>query len=82
MIRAVESASAEVTRSKPTSDVFSQSLEGLYFEGSEGAEGFVDNQVHFSVSQLKTGDSTACKWEPELHDLPSKALQAQLLHQV
>jgi hypothetical protein len=45
-----------------TPDVFSQSLEGAYFEASEGAEGLVDHQVHFSVSQLETGDSTAFKW--------------------
>jgi hypothetical protein len=73
MARAVESASAVVTRSKPTFDQSSQSLEGAYFEASEGAEGLVDHQVHFSVSQLETGDSTAYKWEPELHELPSKA---------
>jgi hypothetical protein len=71
-----------VTRPKPTQDLSSQSLEFAFFEGSEGAEGLVDYQVHFSVSQLEAGDSITCKWEPELHVLPSKALQAQLLHQV
>jgi hypothetical protein len=35
-----------------------------------------------SVSHLETGDIIAFKWEPELHELPSKAFQAQLLHQV
>jgi hypothetical protein len=80
IIRAVESASAIVTRSSKALDVFSQSLERAYFEASEGAEDLVDHQVHFSVSQLKTGDTTACEWEPELHELPSKAFQAQLLH--
>jgi hypothetical protein len=64
--RAVESPSVVVTHSK-TSDAFSQSLEGAYFEASEGAEGPPDHQVYFSVSQLETGDITACKWEPELH---------------
>jgi hypothetical protein len=64
-------------------DAFSQNLEGAYFGASERADGFVDHQVHFSsVSQLETGDKLANKWESELHDLPSKALQAQLLHQV
>jgi hypothetical protein len=76
MIRAVEGASVVVTHSEPTLDVCSQSLEGVYFEGSEGAEGPLDHQEHFSVSQLETGDSTAFKWEPELYELPSKALQA------
>jgi hypothetical protein len=52
-------------------DTFSQSLERAYFEGSEGAEGFVDHQIYFSVSQLETGDTRAYKWEPELHELPS-----------
>jgi hypothetical protein len=82
MIRAVESASVVVTHTVPTLDFFSQILEREYFEGSEEAEGLVDHQVHFSVSQLETGDNIACKWEPELHELPNKTLQAQLLHQV
>jgi hypothetical protein len=80
--RAVESASVVVTRSIAALDFFSQSLEGAYFEGSEGVEGLVEHQVHFSVSQLETGDGLATKWEPDLHELPSKAVQAQLLHQV
>jgi hypothetical protein len=67
------------TRSTPTTDICSQSLLRAYFEGSEGAEGVLDHQVHFSVSQLETGDTFTCKWEPELHELPSKALQAQPL---
>jgi hypothetical protein len=66
----------------PTLDVFSQSLDRAYFQGSQGTEGLVDHQVHFSVSQLETGDTPACMWEPELHELQSKAFQAQLLHQV
>jgi hypothetical protein len=81
LTRAVESASAIVTpqllvtRSKPTLDLdaFSQSLDGAYFGGSEGEEGVLDHQVHFSVAQLETGDTPAYKWEPELHELPSKA---------
>jgi hypothetical protein len=80
--RAVESASMVVTRSTHTADIISHSLEGAYFEGSEGAEGLVDYQVHFSVSHHETGDTSPRKWEPELHELPSQALQAQLLHQV
>jgi hypothetical protein len=71
-----------VTRSRPASDAFSQSLEGVYFEGSEGAEGVINHQVHFSISQLETGATIACKWEPKLADLLSKALQVQFLHQV
>jgi hypothetical protein len=59
-----------------------QSLERAYYEGSEGAEGVLDHQVHFSVYQLETGDGIAWKWEPELHELPSKAVQIQLLYQV
>jgi hypothetical protein len=78
LIRAVESPSVVVTRTSRTTDTFSQSLERAYFEASEGAEGPVYHKVHFSVSQLETGDSIACKWEPELHELPSKAFQAQL----
>jgi hypothetical protein len=66
IVRAVESASVVVTHTVPTLDFFSQSLEREYFEGSEGAEGVLDHQVHFSVSQLETGIITACKWEPEL----------------
>jgi hypothetical protein len=53
----------------PTLDAFSQSLEGAYFEGSEGAEGLLDHQVHFSVSQLKPGDNIACICESELQEL-------------
>jgi hypothetical protein len=82
MARAVKSASVVVTHSIPTLDVFSQSPKGAYFEGSEGAEGLVDHQVHFSVTQLETGDTMASRRESELHELPSKAIQAQLLHQV
>jgi hypothetical protein len=48
-------------------DAYSQRFEGAYFEGTEGAKGPVDHQVHFSVAQLETGDTLSCKWEPELH---------------
>jgi hypothetical protein len=82
IIRAVESASVVVTRSKPTLDVFSQSLEWAYFGASEGTECLLDHQVHFSVSQLEAGDTTPYIEESELHELSSKAFQAQLLHQV
>jgi hypothetical protein len=58
-----------------------QSWRGANFQGREGAKGLLDYQVHFSVSHLETWDAIACKWEPELHELPSKAFQAQLLHQ-
>jgi hypothetical protein len=70
-----------VTRSSPTTDTYSQRLEWAYFEASEGTEGLADHQVHFSVAQLETGNTPASKWEPELHELPSKTFQAQLLHQ-
>jgi hypothetical protein len=66
---AVEKPSVVVTRSIPTLYVITQSLERKYLEASEGAEGLVDHQVHFSVSQLETGDTHACKGEPELHEL-------------
>jgi hypothetical protein len=68
LMRAVESACCVVTISTRNPDVISQRLQGAYFEGSEGTEGALDHQVHFSVSQLETGDITACKWEPELHE--------------
>jgi hypothetical protein len=72
--RAVESAVAVVTLSTPALHVFSQSLEGTYFENSEGAEGLVDYQEHFSVSQLETRDTHAYRGKPQLQDLPSKHL--------
>jgi hypothetical protein len=57
MKREVESASAVVTHSGPKANVFIQSLERAHSQGSEGAEGLVDHQVHFSVSHLETWDT-------------------------
>jgi hypothetical protein len=68
-----------VTRSIPTIELFSQSLEGTYLEGSEGTQGLVDHQVHFTVTQLETGDKMS-SGELQLHELPCKSFQAQLLH--
>jgi hypothetical protein len=47
-----------VTRPKHTLDAFSRCLEGAYFEDSEGVEVVLDHQVHFSVAQLETGDTS------------------------
>jgi hypothetical protein len=79
-IRAVENAFVVVTRSSPTLYFFFQSLEGAYLEASEGAEGLLDHQVHFSVPHLETGDSITLIGKPELHELPLKTYQAQPLH--